>query len=358
MVNALAVGARSPLRSLRSVLVAAVLGAPVLLAGGAATALGARPGAALVEGARSTTEQVLVGTVVDLETRQPIAGAMVTLLTESNRQVEDAVRSDSAGTFTITTTHTGRFRLKAVRIGYMASRNPSFPLKSGERLTFQLEMSASSQILAPLTILARDRGFSGIAFRSPLDAFEYRRTKGAGGVFFTTDQIVNSGALDVAQLIQMRAGATILFVRDTFGTRTETVMLRRAAFGPQVGNACPVVFYLDGFRLQVDVAIAEHGGLIFPVPRALGTIVMSDVYGVEVYRSSTEMPGEFASTRNVDGSGSECGVVAVWTKRGRAPSSEPPPPTAAAGPGSAQAQGPATPPAKPPPFLSPSAVPA
>jgi len=65
------------------------------------------------------------------------------------------------------------------------------------------------------------------------------------------------------------------------------------------GGGCPISYWVDGIRFYPDDR------------RGINEIIVSDVEAVEVYRRASETPAEFLD------SDSRCGVVVIWTKRGR-----------------------------------------
>ena len=61
---------------------------------------------------------------------------------------------------------------------------------------------------------------------------------------------------------------------------------------------CEVSYYLDGGRFRPDPEVG------------INEILGSEVIAVEVYRGPSETPAEFLD------SGSRCGVIVIWTRRG------------------------------------------
>jgi hypothetical protein len=67
-----------------------------------------------------------------------------------------------------------------------------------------------------------------------------------------------------------------------------------------VYGLCPIHLYLDGQRVRVDWSETIEN----LVPAA-------SILAIEIYTSPAELPAEYG------GSATRCGVVGVWTKRGR-----------------------------------------
>jgi len=84
------------------------------------------------------------------------------------------------------------------------------------------------------------------------------------------------------------------------------VSMARALGGGNRG--CPVVFYLDGIKLN---ATAGLGTELMGREKleAVLRLSPSQIEGVEVYKGAAQLPAEFG------GSDAECGVIAVWTRR-------------------------------------------
>jgi TonB-dependent Receptor Plug Domain len=243
----------------------------------------------------ATGIQTLRGHVIDADTHLPVADARLELATIFNAGLGGAVRTDSGGAFTVRTKQWSsnsikRFRLQANRIGYKAVTTATFAIGQDETITFMLEMSSTAQLVAPLTILARERPVN-IALRSA-QGFDMRRQQAIVGTFFGRDEIERRGALAVLDLLRGMAGVTI-----TGSVGAESVQFRSGGAGAADGRACAPNFFLDGNLLM------GNG------PETLATLSISEVYGVEVYKSALDVPPEFS------GVDTSCGAVVVWTRR-------------------------------------------
>jgi hypothetical protein len=234
--------------------------------------------------------QVVTGTVMEFETRSPIAGAQVTLYTETHRPLVAGARTDSTGRFVLRTKSTGRMRVGAQRIGYPPATSGSFALNPAEILTTEVEMSALRQVLAPLTIVARARPMN-VSLNS-YAGFELRKQRAAAGVFFTEDDIALRGALSVVDLLRGIAGVGVSSRGDT-----TSIQFRQSVGALRAGATCAPAYLLNG--------TPQRGG----ITEQLSQLIMSEIHGVEVYRSITEVPGEFAATAG------GCGAILVSMKK-------------------------------------------
>jgi hypothetical protein len=85
--------------------------------------------------------QAVRGTLVDQASGQPIAGAFVTLLDESGREVSRALTAQS-GAFLLSATAAGTYRLRSKRIGFRPSESPLLALAVDQALEYRLEVEA------------------------------------------------------------------------------------------------------------------------------------------------------------------------------------------------------------------------
>ncbi|HEX9579979.1 MAG TPA: TonB-dependent receptor plug domain-containing protein [Gemmatimonadales bacterium] len=121
----------------------------------------------------------------------------------------------------------------------------------------------------------------------------YRRRRSGFGRFITSWDIERRRPFYVSDLLRQVPGLSV-----TYGGFGRPVVRSRRGMSGFGGSCSPMVF-LDGMRLAQDpdlgmelddVTVPEH------------------VAGIEIYTGPAQVPPEF----NV--SGSQCGVIAVWTK--------------------------------------------
>ncbi len=98
--------------------------------------------------------QTVRGTVVDAESGQPVAGAVVVLLDQQGRR-HGAVLSGAAGEYQLRAPHAGGYVLRAERVGYQSITSPPLRLAEGETVVHRLEAGAARIVLEP--VLARGR---------------------------------------------------------------------------------------------------------------------------------------------------------------------------------------------------------
>ena len=140
----------------------------------------------------------------------------------------------------------------------------------------------------------------------------YRRQRANQGHFMdrTAIEMRMGGARDVTDLLTHLQGVGI--ADNLAGSFGAPIDLRRGV-NSFVGctNGGPLI-YVDGFRIDNT----QHGGLGVsgPAPAWLAlseTARPEDVYGIEVYRTASQVPIEYS------GPDSACGVILIWTGIGR-----------------------------------------
>ena len=250
------------------------------------TKRGTRRLAAAARGTPPKNVQVIAGTVVNLDTGSPIAGVPIALLSDSRDPIGDPVESDDRGEFTIRTDKAGPIRMRTGNIGFQAVTSPIIPLAADEVLIVKLFVSPTQPVLAPLAVAARigPQTF-GV---SSLGGFAYRRERGLAGVFFRHEEIRRAGATTLADLMRGLPGVTV-----GGPAPADTITFPGGADLPR----CRPAFYVNGKPLVGDTE------------RAIGSLALDGVFGVEIYTSETDIPAVFADA------GAECGLVGVWMKR-------------------------------------------
>jgi hypothetical protein len=120
--------------------------------------------------------------------------------------------------------------------------------------------------------------------------FEERRRHGAGS--FLSEQDVQNHRASISATELLRWASVIVHGDPLWGGRTLEV------WGAHCYPPGPPVIFLDGMRLSEASAVDW-----------LDAYSVDQVAGVEVYNTPGKIPPVFNAT------GSDCGVIAVWTKR-------------------------------------------
>lgn len=212
----------------------------------------------------------LVGFVVSTSGDTPVPGAAVQLDTSAWRAV-----ADSQGRFELDSIDPGTYVLHVRAIGY-------------EEGAWRVRLHADQVTTHSFDLARQAVELPGVAVKGtiPLSARRFldfdRRRHGANGAFFTQEDIerVNPATL-VDILVTARGVQQVCLVNDCIAK-----MVRSPP-------GCYPQYYIDGH--ESTAYFARH-----TPPK--------DVKGIEIYRGSSEIPGEFG------GSNSACGVIAIWTK--------------------------------------------
>lgn len=128
-------------------------------------------------------------------------------------------------------------------------------------------------------------------------AFYDRSRRGVGGYFLLAEAIDRSMAREVSWVIRQHVPGVRILGGEIYVAR---------------GRDCPPDVYLDGAR-QGELAGAMETARAF-----IDQVDLASIEGVEVYRGPASLPAGFGGTTG------QCGVIAIWTRRGpRHPSPRP-----------------------------------
>ncbi len=210
------------------------------------------------------------GTLVARQTRDPIGSARVAV---SGTPL--VTTTDSSGQFVLPGLRAGIVVIEIRAVGY-ATGTWRIPLEPRQVLTHLFEMDLLPVQLPEVVV----KGKQPLWVRRFAD-FERRRQTGMG-YFLTQDQIESantSSLIDV--LVRVRGVQQVCLSNDCIAK-----MVRSPP-------GCYPQYFLDGRE---------------STPYFARNTPPHDIRGIEVYRGSSETPGEF------QGSNSGCGVIAIWTK--------------------------------------------
>jgi hypothetical protein len=242
----------------------------------------APPGAAQVQ---------LHGRVIDDQSEEPISGATVVLQEARGRTLARQV-TDQMGQFSFVTRAGGPIRLQAERIGYPVATTPPLDLQGYTLYRVEVRLSAAAVVLAPLEIVTRSRS----AASPTMSGFERRRRSGTGW-FTTREELQRGEATSVSDILR----------------RAPSISIRRRIVYTARGGGCPAQIYIDGFHINRPIRAvpgrrAPSTTEAFPIDEMVAPV---SVEGIEVYQGLSTVPAEFLSPE------AACGVVAIWTRRGR-----------------------------------------
>lgn len=214
----------------------------------------------------------LTGTVMNADSRRPLAGAIVHL------SDGPSARADERGAFTLVNAPLGTRTLEVRSVGYYPDRRPVHVVAGMPPV--EVALSTFKSVLDTVKIIAQgvpDRHNSG---------YEDRRRTGLGR-YLTAAELERRGALFTSDAFRNLPGTRL--ERDEMGARRIYV---RSAFG----EWCEPSVHIDGLHLW-NLTADDIDGMV----------ALRYVKGIEVYNEATT-PAEYQ--RALTG----CGTILIWTK--------------------------------------------
>lgn len=254
-------------RSMRSARTPATLLAALLF-------LAAVPDAATAQKTDETSLEVVVS---DLSGR-PLQDAEVTL-----RELGLTALTDTAGRLELLRLPSGPLHLVVNLFGF-ASDSAMVRIRAGRGHMESFALEEQPIPIEGIDVTVEDRSEQLDVLRG----FRERRERGLG-YFLTRAEIEDSGTKDLSNLLHMVPG-----LRTTPSQFGQSEM--RAARTP-VTRQCHMKVYMDGMRYR-------NPGDVVGIPTA-------DIQAIEVYRSRSELPAQFADLDT------NCGAIVIWTRRFR-----------------------------------------
>ena len=225
----------------------------------------------------------IFGRVLDTRSGNPLTGARVALR-EADR---DAVTNER-GVFIMRDIASGPDVLTIEMLGY-AEQEQVIQVLGGRAQEVEVRMSTRPIELPPMLVEVQPR--SWFSDRAGLED----RALSGNGVIFMRDDLEDLQPRLLGDVMRHVPGAQVR-TRGNIYSGSWSVQLRGAA--NMVNEVCNPVIWLDGIKLGND-------------PLMFAQITGPELDAVEVYRGAAEVPGEFS------GGDARCGVVIVWTRRGR-----------------------------------------
>jgi len=219
----------------------------------------------------SAAQAILRGRVVDSEMGLPLTGASLRI----GKDGTPLATTDSGGFFYIASVPRGTIELRIRLIGYEEGVFRIFAPDSGA-VSQQFALDFNGFLLPELVVQAR----AEVLQTRYLD-FERRRMRKLGA-FLRWDDLKKQGYSSVGDALRTVRGVRVQCDQSRF--ECNAVMTRTPN--------CHPTWYIDGIEVH---SFQENTPI-------------RDVYGIEVYRGTGEIPGEFG------GSNAACGVIVVWTK--------------------------------------------
>jgi hypothetical protein len=264
--------------------------------------------ASLLAGESLANAQTFRGTVVDDSTKRPLESVTLVLLDAFGKELSHPpVRSDTAGRFVLHAGSTGRYRVRANRIGYEPLTSNVFEFVGGAVATINLAMSAVQTRLGTI-VVTEERRLNRFELYSST-GFDLRRSAGNGKFLDTTD-LREYERLPAKSLLVDHAGFNVHYEPPPRGSRFATTVAEKLVMFNGVNpdasmRVCFPEIWLDGFPVGDDSRLRNFGA--------------HELFGIEVY-SHLQLPpasigADFGAEQGLRPRQTRCGIIAVWTKR-------------------------------------------
>ena len=229
------------------------------------------PGAGLMTG--------IVGVVTDQVSGDPVPEVVV--------NVPDAgrtARTGAEGRFSIGDLVPGRHEIRFSHLGY-AERSESIEVRMGRVTRVRVVLDVNAIALNPIevTVDRRDATLEEHGF--------YQREEDGWGHFVDREDLEARNPIELTDALTRFVGVRIVSNPSSPGQRH--LRLRN------MGNDCSPAIFIDGVRM------IGRGG--YSINDLVDPAVVA---GIELYRGSAGIPPQYWGT------GSSCGVVLIWLRRG------------------------------------------
>lgn len=222
--------------------------------------------------------QTVLGSVVDNDTRGPIAGAEI-FLVSARSPSPPMTTTNSLGRFELSLPHGGNHTLQVTHADYADPEPLDLEVAEGETVTVEIRASASAIPLEPMVVTARSQEVPG--------GFQERRMRRSGR-FITREDVEARGASRTSDLFRGVAGISLQPVRR--GSRD--LIFMRGSFG-----RCEPAIWLDNHLVE-QASSSSLDDFLSP----------ESVAGIEIYGSASEAPTQYVT--------GPCGAIVIWTRRG------------------------------------------
>jgi hypothetical protein len=208
----------------------------------------------------------------------PVAEAQVTLLGSTT-----IARTRPDGRFELDGLGLGSHTVEARAVGYARERRP-----------VELSADRPASVEISLTKLAVELPELNVTARAGSAGFEQRRRQAIGGYFVSEEEIARRGAVRVEDLFRTIPGIRI----EPASVTDYRILSYRGGSG--FAAVCEPTIFIDTIRIPLD----PEAGITLPV-------MPEELAGIEVYPGPGTAPVEYRAMNQ------NCGVILLWTKRGR-----------------------------------------
>jgi hypothetical protein len=258
--------------------------------------------AAIVFPAVVAAQIVVRGVLYDDVSGLPVHGAVMLVDPSTDGPVVHTI-SDTLGRFELKT-GSGVYQIAAVQAGYASMLSAPISFESGEEMTVRVPISQAGDPTHRIGVIQHIRPERTVAPVAMHDQGIAERRLLGTGLQYDEVALARSNAASVGEFLRNVPG---FVVDDPSSTQSMRVSRTAALYnGPLGGGAsatgvsCRIAWFVDGRRYD------RNGP--DPITDGLGSLVLTTVDAIEVFRGISEMPPQFAEPDI------GCGAVAIWMK--------------------------------------------
>jgi len=252
--------------------------------------------AAVVAGVTSPLQaQTIAGTLMEVETGQPISLGLIIMMTEEGDSITSGV-TNGQGQFAVTAPEGGSFVLLASAFGFKETPAGVFELGDGGEMDVEFRIAAAPMPIEGLLVSLQR---PVLEHQLVKNGFVRRVTRGLGA-FLTPVMIEESSARSTADLFRGIPGVLLQLPGGGLNAFSGEALRLTGT-----GQFCTPTIYMDGARMNVEMTRDMPIEVIAP---------LGMVDAVEIYRRPAEIPIEYGMTASGDVPGGPCGIVVIWSK--------------------------------------------
>ena len=248
---------------------------------------------AFVLAAVPASAQQIRGTVTELGTEAPLAGAVLTLL-DGDSVLRGATISDSTGGFVLEAAPEDSLRLRIRRLGYAELLTLPIRLQPQDSLQLEIRMRPQAVMLEGVTATGGPR------LRRELSGFLQRRETGFGR-YFGPDELAGRNKVATGTMLAALPGSFLM----PAGQLGAIVARQPPTKLNEVDDLlCTPSVFLDGMLIEPSPL---RRGETTPAVPVESVVASQDVLGVEIYRNPAHAPSAYQRPFM------DCTVVLIWT---------------------------------------------
>ncbi|HTR76934.1 MAG TPA: carboxypeptidase-like regulatory domain-containing protein [Gemmatimonadaceae bacterium] len=233
-------------------------------------------------GARHGEAQVIRGTVRDVVSHLPVAGATVSVLDDRDSTIKVTISGES-GQFSIAIPRPGVYALDARRVGYTELTTTAAPLAVGDTVTLELQMAAAAPVmLDTVRSKARDSVTGFLTHVTPGHLVVAQHYKLGKGIIVSGYQLERSG-LTLTEYLGHEPGVMLSGIAQSGtplipGDKHQFLVsdLKTHCVFARIDHWSVVRLLIQDYAAEVDELLKVH-----------------DIMAVEFYHNISEVPKEW-----------------------------------------------------------------